>query len=200
MSRSLESLLDATLDMRLQRRQQHHAEQLHARQAIDAAHAKTECEQMRFHTEVRSLLQQAVDRANRHLAKRPEHCEFREVSEYYTGPLFVGKLTCNPIVYELHADGAVMAESLLVELTPDGTVEASLSQPSPTLHESHVPRIEFGWRPVRVESFTAAAAVNLVVQYVAAITKRWPLGRHIPLDRPVTAATGSGAGTSHDRL
>jgi hypothetical protein len=199
MSRSLETMLDATLDMRQQRWLQHQAAQTHAQQVIDAAHAKVEREQTRFHTEVRSLIRQSIERANRHLIKRPEHCEFHDVSGYYAGSVYVCGSTCNPIAYQLHTDGAAVGEALLVELTHEGTVEASLSLLPASGHDAQMPRIELGWHPVRLESFTAATAAHLVVAYVAAITKRWSLGCHIPSDLPASVATGDAAGVSSSR-
>jgi hypothetical protein len=180
----MERLLDVTLDTRRQRRKQHEAEQADARQAIEAAHKKISCEQTRFHTDVRSLLRQAVERGNRHLARRPEHCEFCEISGYYTGSLHVGASTCTPIAYELRVDGAKVGETLLVELTYGGMVEAWLCETPPSMHGDTAPRTEFGWRPVRLDMFNAASAADLVVRYVAAITKRWPLGQHPPSDQP----------------
>jgi hypothetical protein len=197
MSRSLENLLDATLDTRRQRRLQHQAEQIDAQQAINTAHAKIEREQTGFRTVVRSLIQQAAERANRHLVKRPEHCEFCEISGHYTGPLYLGRSICNPIVFELRADGVTVGETLLVELTRDGMIEAWLTQSPTSALAPHVPRIEFGWRPVRLEMFNAGTAANLVVRYVAAITKRWPLGQPAQFDRPVAVETGNRAGASH---
>lgn len=176
MSRSLENLLDTTLETRRQRRLQHEAEQADARQAVDTAHAKAAAEQLRFHTVLRPLIEQAVERANRHLGNRQEHCEFCEISGQYTGPHYVGGSTCNPIAYELQVDGATVGEALLVELTHDGMIEAWLHHAAASSQHADVPRIEFGWRPVRLEVFDAGTAANLVVRYVAAITKRWPLG------------------------
>lgn len=176
MSQSLEILLDAALDTRRQRHLQHAAELADARQAINTAHAKKEGDQTRFHTLVRPLIEQAVERANRHLAKRSERCEFCEISGQYTGPLYVGGSGCNPIAYVLRADGATVGETLLVELTHDGMVEAWLGCMPASGPGAEMPRVEFGWRPVRLNSFNADTAVNLLVRYVAAITNRWRLG------------------------
>ena len=151
---------------------------------------------MRFHAEVRSLLQQAIERANRHLAKRPEHCEFYDVSGHYTGPLYVGGANCNPIAYELRADGAKVGETLLVELTQRGLVEAGLCESAVSVQEAGPPRTEFGWRPVRLDTFNAATAADLVVHYVAAITKRWPLGQQTSHDWPAAVTTGNDGGAS----
>ena len=98
----------------------------HGRGAARELHAKREGDQTRFLTMVRPLIEQAVERANRHLSKRPERCEFCEISGQYTGPLYVGGSGCNPIAYQLRADGATVGETLLVELTHDGMIEAWL--------------------------------------------------------------------------
>jgi hypothetical protein len=180
MSRSLEKLLDAALDTRQERRRQHQAEQTSARQAINVAHAKVEWEQTLFHSKVRPLVEQAVAQANRHLAKRPEHCGFRDLSGHFTGPQHVHAATCNPIAYELCAGGATVGEALLVELTHDGWIEASLCHSPDSIEEAEAPRTDFGWHPMRIGKFTAASATNLVVSYVAAITRRSPLGQHEP--------------------
>ncbi len=177
MSLSLENLLDAAFDTRRQRHLQREAEQADARQAINTAHAKTKGKQTLFHTMVRPLIEQAVERANRHLAKRSERCEFCEISGQYTGPLHVGGSGCNPIAYELRADGATVGETLLVELTHDGMVEAWLGYMLASVPGAEMPRIEFGWRPVRLDSFNADTAEHLLVRYFAAITKRWRLGQ-----------------------
>jgi len=189
MSPSLEELLDATLDTRRQRRLQHLAELAHAQQAINDAQVKIECEQTYFHTDVRSHIQQAIDRANRHLAKRPEHCEFHDVSGHYTGPQHPGGSLCNPIAYELRADGAAVGERLLVELTPHGCfIQATLCHPTVSIHGDRAPRIDFGWRSVPLDMFSAVTAENLLVQYMSAIATRWPLGQRHPSDRPAAVA------------
>jgi len=99
-SQSLEDLLDLTLNTRRQRLQQKAAERAHTQKAIDDAHADLKHKQIKFSTEVRSLIDKAVEQANRHLGKRPERCEFRDMSDIHW-PLYVGGSTCNPIAYEL---------------------------------------------------------------------------------------------------
>jgi hypothetical protein len=190
MSQSLEELLDATLDSQRQRRHQHEVEQLDARQAIDTAHAKIECDQTHFYTDVRSLIQQAVDRANRHLAKRPERCEFCEISGGYTGPLFACGSACNPISYELCADGVTVGDTLLVELTHDGMIEASLSQPSSSAQGDQTSRTDFGWQPVRLGLFNADTAANLLLRYVAVVTGGCSLGQRPRSDQTAGGVTG----------
>ena len=53
-----------------------------------------------------------------------------------------------------------------------------------------------GWRPVRLDTFNAATAADLVVHYVAAITKRWPLGQQTSHDGPAAVTTGNQGGAS----
>ena len=178
MSESLEDCLDLMLDMRRERRLQHEAKGAHRRTAIDDAHAELEHEQTRFHTSVHSLIQETVERANRHLAKRSEHYEFREVSGYYTGPLHGGGTACNPIAYELRGDGRKMGETLLVELTHDGMIEASLVPHRP-VPDVPTARIDLGWHPVPLRMFSATTASDLVVWYLAAVTTRFSIGREL---------------------
>ena len=178
MSQSLEDRLDLTLDMRRERRLQHEAKGAHARTAIVNAHAELEHEQTKFSTEVHSLIQETVERANRHLAKRSEHYEFREVSGYYAGPLHGSGTACNPIAYELRDDGRKMGETLLVELTHDGMIEASLVPHRPVLGVPTA-RIDLGWHPVPLRMFSATTAADLVVWYLAAVTTRFSIGREL---------------------
>jgi hypothetical protein len=173
-SQSLEDLLDLTLNTRRQRLLQKTAERAHTQQAIDDAHVDLERMQTKFSTEVRSLIHKAVEQANRHLGKRPERCEFRDISGYYTGPLYVGGSSCNPIAYELRADGEKVGETLLIELTHDGMIKASLGPLPTSVPEAHTARVDFGWCPVSLDVFDAACALDLVVRYIATITERWP--------------------------
>jgi hypothetical protein len=173
-SQSLEDLLDLTLNTRRQRLQQKAAERAHTQKAIDDAHADLKHKQIKFSTEVRSLIDKAVEQANRHLGKRPERCEFRDMSGYYTGPLYVGGSTCNPIAYELRADGEKVGETLLVELTHDGMISGSLGSLPSSVPEAHTARVDFGWCPVSLDVFDATCASDLVVRYIATITERWP--------------------------
>ncbi|HEX3405495.1 MAG TPA: hypothetical protein VHT74_34735 [Acetobacteraceae bacterium] len=98
-----------------------------------------------------------------------------EVSGYFTGPLYVGGSACNPIAYELRVNGRELGETLLLELTHDGMVEAFLGPLRPTVPGGHTTRIDFGWRPVPLHGFDAAIASDLVLRYVAAVAAQWPL-------------------------
>jgi hypothetical protein len=173
-SQSLEDLLDLTLNTRQQRLLQKAAERAHIKRAIDDAHVDLEHKQTKFSTEVRSLIHQAVEQANRHLAKRPERCEFRDISGYYTGPLYVGGSSCNPIAYELRAHGEKVGETLLIELAHDGMIEGSLGPLPTSVPEAQTARVDFGWCPVSLDVFDATCASDLVVRYIAAITERCP--------------------------
>jgi hypothetical protein len=177
MSQSLEELLGLALDTRQQRLLQGTAEQAHTQQAIDDAHAGLERKQTEFCARVHSLINEAVERANRHLTKRPEHCEFREVSGYFTGPLYVGGSACNPIAYELRVDDKKVGETLLIELTHEGMIEGSLGPLPPSVPEANTARIEFGWRPVPLDKFDAAQASDLVFRYISTLTGRWSVPR-----------------------
>jgi hypothetical protein len=173
-SQSLEDLLDLTLNARRQRLLQKAAERAYTQMAIDDVRVELERKQTKFSTEVRSLIHKAVEQANRHLGKRPERCEFRDISGYYTGPLYVGGSSCNPIAYELRSDGEKVGEPLLIELTHDDMISGSLGPLPSSVPEAHTARVDFGWRPVSLDVFDATCASDLVVRYITAITERWP--------------------------
>jgi len=175
MSPSFERQLDLTLDVRQQHRLQRQAERAQAERAIQDSHEALEHRQASFCTHVRTLIHAAVERANRHLGKRAEKCQLCEVSGYFTGPLYVGGSACNPIAYELRVNGRELGETLLLELTHDGMVEAFLGPLRPTVPGGHTMRIDFGWRPVPLHGFDAAIASDLVLRYVAAVAAQWPL-------------------------
>ena len=126
MSDLLEHLLDLALDRRERRHRQHETELGIREEAIRGRHAELERRRTRFSTQVRSLIQKAVEQANRHLMRRPERCEFREVSRYATGPWHPGGPLCDPIAYEFLSDGQEVDGVLIVELTHDGMVVALL--------------------------------------------------------------------------
>jgi hypothetical protein len=172
MSDSLEHCLDATLNMRERNRRHHEAEIDLKEAAIRGSHAELERRRMRFGTEVQSLIQIAVERANRHLATRPERCEFCEVSEHRINPWYPGGPISNPIAYNLRVDGQEVGEALIIRLTQDGMIEALLS---PSGQQAHIATIGFGWHPIPLFSFDSQKAADLLVQYLTAITKRWPL-------------------------
>jgi hypothetical protein len=176
MSETLEHLLDLTLDMRKQRRRQHDAGSAQAGNAIRDERIELERRQMRFLAEIGSLIRNAMTQANRHLATRPRECQFHEVLSYVTDSDYLGGRTCHPIAYELLVGGQDRCETLLVELTQHGMIEASLGPSRPSVHEAHTSRVDFGWRPIPLYQFDANNASDLVVRYLAAIVTRWPLG------------------------
>jgi hypothetical protein len=177
MSDSLEHLLDFTLDVRERRRRQHEAELGLRERAIRDSHAELERRRTKFSTEVRCLIQKAAGQANHHLATRPERCEFREMSEYSIGPWYPGGPICNPIAYQLRARGHEVGETLIVELTHDGMIEALLWPFRQFDHRGHVTRTNLGWQPAPLYSFDGKKAGELLVLYLTAITQRWPLDR-----------------------
>ncbi len=176
MSDEFERSLDLALETRHQRLHQRRAAQAAAERTVEEAHAALERMQMRFCGEIRSLIERAVERANRHLAKRPEKCRLCEVSGYFTGPLFVGGSACNPIAFELRSNGDSFGETLMVELTSNGMVEAFLGPSRPGEPQANEMRLDFGWKPVPLETFGADLAQELVLRYVQAVTV------HLPLD------------------
>jgi hypothetical protein len=177
MSQSLEYLLDLILDTRRRRRIQQNAERAQTESAVHDTHIELERRQTRFCTEVRSLIKEAVERANCHLATRPDGCRLCEVSGYYTGPLYVGGSACNPIAYELRVGGTEVGETLIIELAHDGMVEAFLGPFRPSVSEAHTTRIDFGWHSIPLYMFDGKNASDLLIRYLTALTMRWQFGR-----------------------
>jgi hypothetical protein len=128
-----------------------------------------ESRQMRFCACVGSLLREAVERTNAHLAKGSEKWQLCEVSGYFTGPLHVGRAACNPIAYELRQGSRVLGDPLIVELTGDGTVEVSIGLLRTAGAGAH--RIGMGprWAPVSLDMFNAQVAADIVAGYVSAV-------------------------------
>lgn len=176
MSGQFEQRLDLAVETRQQRLRQKEDEQAAAEMAIRDAHAALERLQLQFCGEIRSLIKNAVERANRHLARRSEHWRLSEVSGYLTGPLFVGGSACNPIAFELRVNGSSVGETLIVELTHNGMIEAFLGPLRPGEPEAHAVRLDFGWEPMPIQNFGADNAHDLVLRYVNAATI------HLPLD------------------
>ena len=175
MSDRLEDQLDLALDTHRQRRRQREAEQAQSEKVIRDAHTELEHMHTKFHAEVRSLIEKVVGRANRHLAKRAEKCYLSDISGYFTGPLYVGGSACNPIAYALRIDGREVGETLIVELTHEGMIEAFLGPFCATASDGNTTRLGFGWHPVPLDRFDANIASDLVLRYITAITSRWPL-------------------------
>jgi hypothetical protein len=174
MSDALEQWLDLTLNMRERHRRQHDAELELKAEAIRSCHSELEQRQARFCNEVRALIHTAVERANRHLATRPEGCEFCEVSRYRIGPWFPGGSICDPIVYKLRVGSQEACEALVIELTHNGMVDALLGPLFPSDQHAHPVRLGLGWHPIPLFSFDSKKAGDLLVRYLAAITERWP--------------------------
>lgn len=177
MSGQFEERLDLAMETRRQRLRQKQTELIAAQMATQQAHATLNRMQLQFCRQIRSLIEQAVERANRHLAKRPENCRLCEVSGYFTGPLFAGGAACNPLAFELRADSGSVGETLMVELTHSGMIEAFLGPLRPGAPQAHAIRLDFGWKPVPLQDFGSENARDLVLRYVNAVTV------HLPLDR-----------------
>jgi hypothetical protein len=176
MSHTLEEQLDAILNVREQRRWQHELEQAKTQDAMRNARAEHEHRQARFCSMVAPLVQQAMQQANRHLAGRSEKCQFCEVSGHFTGPLHAGGSACNPIAYQLRVAGQEVGETLLIELTYDGMVQAFMVGGHPSVCEAYTTRMDTGWQPIPLYMFNASTASEIVARYLAATTTRWPLG------------------------
>ncbi len=162
--------------MREQRRGQHEADLGARERAIQASYKELEQRRNKFSTETRSFIRKAMEQANRHLATRPEHCKFCEILGFSNGPRYPGKPKWDPIAYELRVNGGEVGETLVVELTGDGMVEARLWPLGLTADQDHVARIELGWSPIPLHSFDAKKAQELVVLYLTALTMRWRIG------------------------
>lgn len=187
MSCQFEQRLDLALETRQQRLRHIQNDQTVAERPTRDAHAFLERMQRQFSGEIRSLIEQAVGRANRHLAKRREICRLCDVSGCFTGPMFAGGAACNPLAFELRAGSASVGETLLVELTHSGMIEAFLGPLRPGEPLAHAIRIDFGWQPVRLEDFGPENAHDLVLRYVNAVTV------HLPLDRLGSRAAATAA-------
>jgi hypothetical protein len=177
MSGQFEQRLDFAIETRQQRLRQKEAQHAAAEKAIRDAHAVLERIQLRFCGEIHSLIENAVERANRHLARRSENWRLSEVSGYFTGPLFAGGSTCNPIAFELRVNGSSVGETLIVELTNGGMIEAFLGPLRPGGPDADAMCLDFGWEPIPLQDFGADNAHDLILRYMNAVTIHLPLGR-----------------------
>jgi hypothetical protein len=84
-------------------------------------------------------------------------------------------MICDPIAYELRVDGEKVGETLIIELTQAGMIEASLGPPGPSVIGTPTSGVELGFHPIPLFSFDAKNAKQLLVQYLRAIIKRWPI-------------------------
>jgi len=175
MSHSFESQLDMALDTRKQRRCQMQAELAAAETAIQHGHETLVRMQARFCEDVRAIIGQAVARANRQFVKRSDEYRLCEVSGYFTGPLYAGGSACNPIAFELRANGAEVGETLIVELTRGGMVEAFLGPYRPGEPGADTTRLWFAWQAVPLDRFNAETACDLLLRYVTAVTAQVPV-------------------------
>lgn len=175
MSGPLEHLLDFTLNTREQRRHRHKADLGVREQTAQASYKELQRRRNRFSTETRSFIRKAAAQANRHLATRPERCEFCELPEFSTGPWYPGKPNCAPIAYELRVNGRDVGETLVVQLTSEGMIAARLWPLSLTDNQDHVARIDLGWSAIPLHSFDAKKAEDLLVLYLTVLTQRWQI-------------------------
>ena len=99
-----------------------------------------------------------------------------EISGYFTGVVYPGGTACNPLAYELRVDDQKVGETLLVEMTHQGVIEAALGPFSPTVPEGQRARMDFGLAPESARRIlNSNIASDLVVRYIAALTARWPV-------------------------
>lgn len=97
MSDQFEQRLDLALDARQQRLRQKPAERAAAEMATSKAQVARERMQRLFCGRIRSPIEHAVEGANRHLVKRPENCQLRDVSGYVTGSIVAAGTACNSV-------------------------------------------------------------------------------------------------------
>ena len=97
------------------------------------------------------------------------------MSAHFADPWYLGHTICNPITYELRVEGEKVGETLVIELTQAGMIEASLGPPGPSVIGAHTSRVELGFHPIPLFSFDAKNAKELLVQYLRATIQRWPI-------------------------
>jgi hypothetical protein len=176
MLRSPQDQPDRILEKQPQQHRQHLADHVETESAARDP-AELEKRRARFRMQILTLIQEAAERANHDLTTGAEEYRLCDVSGYFTGPLYSGGAVCNPIAYELWVNGQALGETLFVELTHGGLVEASLGPFRPAIHEAHRSRVHFGWYPMPLFQFDKEAASELMFRYRAAVRTRWPLHR-----------------------
>ena len=160
---------DRTLTFHRERRP---GDEANAERTIDDQHLKSKHKAERFCTEVRSVIQEVVARANRYFAIGHAGLELRDVSGYYTGPLYPGGSGCNPLAYQLRANGLEAGGALIVELAPDGTIEAFVAALRTLVPGDRAEKINLEWGPVALDGFDADAASDILARYMTAVSSR----------------------------
>jgi hypothetical protein len=160
---------DRTLTFHCDRRL---GDEANAERTIDDQHLKRKYEAERFCTEVRSVIQKVAARANSYFARGHAGLELRDVSGYYTGPLYPGGSGCNPLAYELRVNGLEAGGALILKLAPDGTIEAFLDALRPLVPGDRTEKINLEWGPVALGGFDADAASDILARYMTAVSSR----------------------------
>ena len=160
---------DRTLTFHRERRL---GDEANAERTIDDQHLKSKHKAERFCTEVRSVIQDVAARANSYFAIGHAGLELRDVSGYYTGPLYPGGSGCNPLAYELRVNGLEAGGALIVELAPDGTIEAFLAALRPLVPGDRAEKINLEWGPIALDGFEADAASDILARYMTAVSSR----------------------------
>lgn len=169
----MSELLQARLDRTLKFHREHRlGDEANAQRTIDDQHLKSKHNAERFCTEVRSAIQEVAARANSYFAKGHAGLELRDVSGYYTGPLYPGGSGCNPVAFELRVNGLEAGGTLIVELAPDGTIEAFLAALRPPVPGDRAEKINLEWCPIALEGFDANAASEILARYITAVSSR----------------------------
>jgi hypothetical protein len=170
---AMSELLQAKLDRTLKFHREHRlGDEANAERTIDDQYLKRKRKAERFCTEVRSVIQEVAARANSYFAIGHAGLELRDVSGYYTGPLYPGGSGCNPLAYELRVNGLEAGGALIVELAPDGTIEAFLAALRPLVPGDRAEKINLEWGPVALDGFDADAASDILARYMTAVSSR----------------------------
>jgi hypothetical protein len=169
MSGPLQERLDRTLTFHRERRL---GDEGTAEKTINDQYLKRKRKAERFCTEVRSVIQEVAASANSYFSKSHAGLELRDVSGYYTGPLYPGGSGCNPVAYELRVDGLEAGGTLIVELAPNGTIEAFLAALRPPGPCDRAEKIDLEWCPVALDGFDADAASDILARFMTAVSSR----------------------------
>jgi hypothetical protein len=72
----------------------------------------------------------------------------------------------------LRVNGLEAGGTLIVELAPDGTIEAFLAALRPPLPGDRAEKINLEWCPVALDGFDADAASDILARYMTAVSSR----------------------------
>lgn len=173
MSQSLEDRLGRTLRHHRLHRFGEETALRKPRHAINDRYMETMRRVERFSTAIRPMIRDAAAHANGYFARMGADWELYDVSGCYTGPLYPSGGGCNPVAYELRVNGRQAGETLIIELSSNGMIEAFLAPWRPPILEAYTGRIDLGWHPLACHAFDPDAASDLLVRYVDRVTARY---------------------------